>query len=482
MSCNVGEEFEASAWVSAQYSSPIFTIGVQYERLNGDTSTWTGVASHAAPTTAVFLKGYWVAPADARRVRLWCQINTVGTENPWHITDAQLRRTDSRTAVATAAIQTEATTRASQTGELFAQYTVKLDVGGKVSGFGLASSGPTGTGSVFEIRAGKFAIAADTGSAAGFVPFQVLTAPTVIDGVTLPAGAYATNAFIQNLQVTNAKIAALAVDDGKVANLSAAKLTIGDGTVGGNLRSSNHVYGSSGWIIRQDGYAELNNVVVRGTVYATAGQIGGITIASNAVRAGQTAYNTGTGFYLGADGKLSIGSGTGNKLTWDGANLIINSPGLNLSNGSATFSGSLTAEAVNAVDTINLKGNAVTIPLAATGADLNNLTTTWVSSATVVGVFTGEPVVITISAVSDWTAVVASSSNEARWRLMRNGGLLSEWKGLAQQNSAHSLSSALLDTPPSGENTYTVQFSTSAASGAEYFVRTPTIIVIGYKR
>jgi len=81
------------------------------------------------------------------------------------------------------------------------------------------------------------------------------------------------------------------------------------------------------------GLATFNNAVVRGTVYATAGQIGGITIASNAVRAGQTAYNTGTGFYLGSNGTFSLGNSAGNRLTWDGTNLNVV--------GGGTFSGAI---------------------------------------------------------------------------------------------------------------------------------------------
>ena len=58
-------------------------------------------------------------------------------------------------------------------------------------------------------------------------PFTVLTEPTEIGGVTFPAGIYSTLAFIQDLQVTNAKIANLAVDDAKIADLSAAKINAG---------------------------------------------------------------------------------------------------------------------------------------------------------------------------------------------------------------------------------------------------------------
>jgi len=54
---------------------------------------------------------------------------------------------------------------------------------------------------------------------------------------------------------------------------------------------------------------------------------GTITLDSTGhIKSGQTAYNTGTGFFLGKDGattKLSLGSAAGNFLTWDGTSLTI---------------------------------------------------------------------------------------------------------------------------------------------------------------
>ena len=166
-------------------------------------------------------------------------------------------------------------------------------------------------------------------------PFTILTAPTVIGGVTFPAGTYSTQAFILDAQITNAKIANAAIDDAKVANLSAGKLTAGSIAVGQFIQSTGYVAGSAGWRINGDGVAEFSGVVVRGTVFASAGLIGGITIASNAVRAGQTDFNTGNGFHLGADGRFSLGNATGNRLTWDGTNLNVV--------GGGTFSGALSA-------------------------------------------------------------------------------------------------------------------------------------------
>lgn len=55
--------------------------------------------------------------------------------------------------------------------------------------------------------------------------------------------------------------------------------------------------------------------------------VGNIVLGvANFLRSGQTAYDTGTGFFLGNDGgtpKVSIGNSAGNKLTWDGDELNI---------------------------------------------------------------------------------------------------------------------------------------------------------------
>jgi len=59
----------------------------------------------------------------------------------------------------TSSIQQEINTRASQTGDLFAQYSVKIDQNGYVSGFGLSSESVSGvTKSAMMIRADRFAV------------------------------------------------------------------------------------------------------------------------------------------------------------------------------------------------------------------------------------------------------------------------------------------------------------------------------------
>lgn len=132
-------------------------------------------------------------------------------------------------------------------------------------------------------------------------PFTVLPTEQVIDGVTYPAGVYATQAFIADLQVTRAKIANLAVDNAKIADLSADKLTAGSIAVGQHIQSASYVAGLSGWRINGDGTAEFSNAVVRGSIFASEGEIGGIKILSDRVQSNN--YSAGSsGWVLRQDG------------------------------------------------------------------------------------------------------------------------------------------------------------------------------------
>ena len=88
---------------------------------------------------------------------------------------------------------------------LYAQYTVKVDVNGRVSGFGLASSD---TQSDFAIRADKFYIAPPEGTSKGDSPFMVLTSPQVINGVTVPVGTYIKGDLIATGSISGDKITA----------------------------------------------------------------------------------------------------------------------------------------------------------------------------------------------------------------------------------------------------------------------------------
>ena len=226
----------------------------------------------------------------------------------------------------TAAISTETGTRATQTGDLFAQYTVKVDANGYISGFGLASTLKNAVPySEFAVRADKFYIASPSGPGiAPIVPFVVTTSASTVNGVAVPAGVYMDAAFIKNGTITNAKIGDAAIDDAKITTLSATKLKAGTIAVGEYIQGSGYVAGSAGWRINGNGTAEFSGVVVRGEVHATSGTFTGdlnaVTMNSGNINL-QGDGATGEGYIRslskwwsdGADGWiLSRNGGTGN--------------------------------------------------------------------------------------------------------------------------------------------------------------------------
>lgn len=84
------------------------------------------------------------------------------------------------------------------------------------------------------------------------------------------------------------------------------------------------------------GVLTATNASLTGTITSTAGTIGGWTIGASTltggnltlsstgnIYAGQTAYDTGTGWYLANDGKFSVGNSASNKLLWDGSQLKV---------------------------------------------------------------------------------------------------------------------------------------------------------------
>lgn len=123
--------------------------------------------------------------------------------------------------------------------------------------------------------------------------------------------------------------------------ISAEQLTLGDGTVGGDLRSQAFVPGSDGWRIRPDGSAEFNNVALRGAIMG-----GAFT---------EYAWPTsGTGFYLGASG-LMIGSYNAGRWFHADVSGYVSMPGLTV------IDGVLTISQLNVIGRSNIVPDSVTV-------------------------------------------------------------------------------------------------------------------------
>ncbi|MDR7654524.1 host specificity protein J [Acinetobacter junii] len=131
---------------------------------------------------------------------------------------------------------------------LYAQKYIKLDVNGKVAGWGGAN---TGTESNFIVNFDSFAIG--SGGSTGYYPFIFRNEPftDLVTGTVFPVGAYIKSAFmdyqsvktshiedlavktakIGDAAITNAKIENLAVTGAKIANLAVDTLKIKDNAV-----------------------------------------------------------------------------------------------------------------------------------------------------------------------------------------------------------------------------------------------------------
>ncbi|MEX5402506.1 hypothetical protein WCD96_18770, partial [Proteus mirabilis] len=121
---------------------------------------------------------------------------------------------------------------------LYAQKYIKLDVNGKVAGWGGANDGKE---SNFILNFDSFAIG--SGNSTGYYPFIFRNTPFTdpVTGTVFPVGAYIKSAFmdyqsvktshIEDLAVKTAKIDDLAVTRGKIADLAVNTLKIQDEAV-----------------------------------------------------------------------------------------------------------------------------------------------------------------------------------------------------------------------------------------------------------
>lgn len=498
--------WDGAAWIAS--SDPRIaanTAAIQSEataRANADTALASSITTLTATvndnTAAIQSEATTRSTADSANASA---INTV--QSNLTVTNGNVTTAQNTANTAVASVQTEATTRATETGSLFAKYTVKVDIAGFVSGFGLASDANNAAPySQFGVRADQFFIAPPsvasptaptsnlfvnyvwldtsvtpnvtryyTGSVWSttpqLIPFAVQTTPTVINGVSVPPGVYMDTAFIKNGTITNlmignaqvdtAKIADLAVSTAKINDLSVTSAKIADANIttakiataaittaliadaaiasakiadaaitsakiAASIQSDNYVAGSAGWIINKAGSAEFRNIVVRGDVEAT-----------------------------------SLNAATG------------------------TFSGTLTAAAVNAVNTINIGIDQVTVPRSYYTSGAIGLTTTeTVIQSGFISVTAGQPVIIWVSAQFFASIYYVAS---AYLNLYDPDGILIYQGGFSDAGNV------LYSMPVAGigyatkSGTYTLKASGSIRGGTDtLFAQYRTMVMLGAKR
>ncbi len=124
---------------------------------------------------------------------------------------------------------------------LSAQYSVKLDAGGFVTGYGLAVDSKPGyrPTSRFYVRADRFAIGSpnDTVNMAtgesytAKIPFIVLTTETLLNGRIAPPGVYIDKAFIADGSIDSVKIGIAQIETANIKDLAVDTLKIGNNAV-----------------------------------------------------------------------------------------------------------------------------------------------------------------------------------------------------------------------------------------------------------
>jgi len=119
------------------------------------------------------------------------------------------------------AIANETSARINTDNSIVGKYSVKIDINGFVSGFGLIATANNATPySQFIFAANSFAIGAP-GLGSDY-PFIVQTTPTTVNGQYVPAGVYIKNAYIANGTITSAMMGIAIVKTANIEDLNVA--------------------------------------------------------------------------------------------------------------------------------------------------------------------------------------------------------------------------------------------------------------------
>ena len=168
--------------------------------------------------------------------------------------------------ISSAIVRQDAETAVSATGVLSAQWSVKTDVNGYISGFGLSTTANDSTPtSMFLVRADTFAIGSPTGPGiAPVVPFTVLTTP---DQYGNPPGVYIDSATIAKASIGTAYIADASVNTLKILGNSVTVPVTANGPTNGHFPNDGSYYTT--YFSTNPAYFEGGSVFVTVNVHCT---------------------------------------------------------------------------------------------------------------------------------------------------------------------------------------------------------------------
>ena len=135
-----------------------------------------------------------------------------------------------------------------------------------------------------------------------------IAANQITGGLIAASGVITSAAQINDAVISNAKIANAAIDSAKISN---------------TIQSNN--YPSNGWRLQKNGVMDIRSGYFRSQLVAPYGSLGQLDISTTGhIKSGQSAWNNGTGFFLGKSSgvpKFSIGSSNSARMTWNGSQL-----------------------------------------------------------------------------------------------------------------------------------------------------------------
>lgn len=395
----------------------------------------------------------------------------------------------------TSALQTKAEVSAVQDLEndvtvLSAQYTVKLDVNGYVSGIGLSNDG---TGSEFIVASDAVYFIDPGQSIEAFNPAANYASIDDVRDTQLVFGYAEVEGFKRFVINVPAYIPEGYITSGQVGAIGFGKITDSAGnpvtTVGGLLKadyidvdnlsvaeaatffgdavSGTFSTGSAGWKLWQNGNFEAYNATVRGRIEADTGYV------SQNLQIGGTSQDIG--------GLLALAESSDTSLF---ENWI--RPGTTLINGNKIFTGDAY------VDTLQIRGNAVTVPASGTRTSFLSLTQSWQTiastsynhghSSTIPGI-----VQLTLNALSSsyndqGTLVERDATIE--FQLIINGSIAGGTHSQQLRGSSTASCVRFLEVSlPAGSYTiYLRAYYSSTEPGGTPSVRSAAFTVLGAKR
>lgn len=350
------------------------------------------------------------------------------------------------------------------TSSMYAQYTVKLDVNGYVSGFGLMN---TGTTSSFIVKTDTFAIV-PAGSAAGTAG----TYPFIVSGGSV----YIDTAVIKDASITSAKIGSLAADKITAGTITAGVAMNALTFNGGSININNHCQVDASGNMTLTGPSSLISIT-----------------DPNAIERVRLGFLGGTDYGLvlkDAAGNVFLDSGGVQSIDHSkvaGLGIFATAGQLTSSNISTYIAGAAIGNAQignAAVNTLQLAGQAVIIPVSAYSTTAPSLGASFANMLSATINSTGAPIAVTMTAAVG-AGGGSMGQSAVHVRIVRDStviyGPVTAVAGTSAGGADAQFAACVSDTPGAGNHTYYLQAyvdNGNVGGGLSY----PAIVLMETKR